>query len=338
MNVVYSSSDSYAEIAGISMLSLFETNREAGWIRVFILDNGISEQNRARLNETARAFAREIVFLPPPDLEQTLGLRVETYKWNIGTFYRLFLCSVLPQSVERLIYLDCDTIVRGSLAPLWTLDLKGCSMAAVDDTRADAYKLELGLNTSDTYTNNGVMLVDLAKWRAEGIERLFIEKLVERKGKLPFVDQGVLNAVLSRRKKVLVLPPRCNAMTFLFYFSYPELLRFRRPSSPYLTREEFEEARVNPLIVHFFPCFMAGTRPWNEKDTHPFTPEYRACKARSPWKDAPYRADERSAPRKLFTVVCNVLPRPIMLFFVSLLHAQLLPFFRKAAAWIKKKT
>ena len=49
MDIVYSSSDSYCEIAGISMLSLLEHNRNVKELNIYLIDNNISEDNKQKL-------------------------------------------------------------------------------------------------------------------------------------------------------------------------------------------------------------------------------------------------------------------------------------------------
>lgn len=44
MDIVYSSSDSYCEIAGISMLSLLEHNKKVEELNLYLIDNNISEK------------------------------------------------------------------------------------------------------------------------------------------------------------------------------------------------------------------------------------------------------------------------------------------------------
>ena len=45
---------------------------------------------------------------------------------------RLFAPKVLPESVERALYLDCDTIVCGSIEPLYETELGECLTGMVD--------------------------------------------------------------------------------------------------------------------------------------------------------------------------------------------------------------
>ena len=49
MDIVYSSSDSYCEIAGISMLSLLEHNKKVEELNLYLIDNNISEKKQDTL-------------------------------------------------------------------------------------------------------------------------------------------------------------------------------------------------------------------------------------------------------------------------------------------------
>lgn len=46
MNVVYSSSDSYSMVAGISMYSLLENNQSVDELNIFLIENGMSQENK----------------------------------------------------------------------------------------------------------------------------------------------------------------------------------------------------------------------------------------------------------------------------------------------------
>ena len=53
MNIIYSSSDAYSELAGVSITSLFENNKNIDDIEVYIIDNGISEKNKEHFHKIA---------------------------------------------------------------------------------------------------------------------------------------------------------------------------------------------------------------------------------------------------------------------------------------------
>ena len=56
MDILYSSSDSYAFLTGISILSLLENNRECDAIHIYIMDNHISDINKNKLRFLAITY------------------------------------------------------------------------------------------------------------------------------------------------------------------------------------------------------------------------------------------------------------------------------------------
>lgn len=329
MNIVYSSSDSFAPITGVSIQSLLINNADADEINIYLIDNGISEDNKSKLRQLADKHNRTLVFIDKPDLNKQVGLsiNIDIGRWNISTFFRLFLPTILPSGVERCIFLDGDTIVRHSLRELWEMDLEDKIAAAIDDCRSDRYKTELGLSTDNTYTNNGVILIDLKRWRELGVEKEFIEFMIARNGSITYVDQGVLNGVLAKKGLVKVIPTKYNVMTVFFDFNFKELIKLRHPEH-HLSEEEYNEAVNDPYIVHYTSCFYSGTRPWNEKNNHPYVGEYLEYKAMSPWKDTPQLPDNRKKLKKLMTTVCNIMPKGMMIAIISLVHSKLYPMVR----------
>lgn len=122
---LYSSSDSYAFLTGISILSLLENNKECDSICIYIMDNHISNENRNKLIEVVEKYNREITFVPMPDMKELTGQEIDTRRWNISTFGRLYMASALPDTVHKMLNIDCDTIIVDSIEPLWNTDMTG---------------------------------------------------------------------------------------------------------------------------------------------------------------------------------------------------------------------
>lgn len=331
MNIIYSSSDAYSELAGVSITSLFENNKNIDDISVYIIDNGISEKNKENFHKIANLYHRSIIFLPKIDIEKTLKVDIYTGRWNIGTFFRLYLGTILPKEIDRVLYLDCDTIVRGNLNELYNTDLGKCIVAGVDDCRSPLYRKELGLKDDSIYINNGVLLVDLEKWRKNSLEEEFSNFIKKHKGDCTYMDQAPLNSILGKRDLIYELPSKYNAQRVFFDFSYDELLNLRKPLH-HLSKEEYIEAINSPIIVHFTPVFISGTRPWQVKDNHKFRNEYLHYKSISPWKDVPLRKDDRKFCKKIMTTCCKILPRFLLIRIMSYLHAKWYPNKRNKLA------
>ena len=229
MNIVYSSSDSYAPIAGVSIMSLLHNNTDSESINIYMIDNSISAENKHRFEEMVGKYGRTIHFIPQPDLNKKAGVEIEVGRWNISTFFRLFLCTILPDDIDRCIYLDCDTVIRHSLKEFWETDLGDKVVAAVDDCRSDRYKTELNLDSNSTYTNNGVLLIDLKSWREMNVEKEFLDFIIAHNGDITYVDQGVLNGVLAKKGLVKVVHTKYDAMTVFFDFNFKDLMKVRKP-------------------------------------------------------------------------------------------------------------
>lgn len=321
MNCVYTTSNSYAEITGISILSLLHNNSDVEQINVFVIDNQISEQNKKNLVTVARMYNRNLYFLDKPRFYEKLDFEMNTGRWHISTFFRLFMSSVLPQDIHKIIYIDSDTIIRKSLYDLYQIDLEDYIVAGVDDFRSNNYKLNIGLEPTSTYINNGFLLIDLDKWKTYDIEHQFLNFINLYKGDITYMDQGVLNGVIGKMNKVKVLPPIYNSQTVFHDFTYKHLVKLRKPEI-HATEEEINLAKTDPTVVHFTSCFMSGTRPWMKKNNHPYRNEYIRYKSMSPWKDTPLLKDDRKFGKKLMTFVSNILPKFILIPIISFIHSK----------------
>ena len=69
MNVIYASDNGYAWLMGISMLSLFENNKECKEINVYLFGDKISKDNEVKLNSIADNYGRNFSLIDVNDLE-----------------------------------------------------------------------------------------------------------------------------------------------------------------------------------------------------------------------------------------------------------------------------
>ena len=113
MNVVYHSSDSFAVVTGVSITSLFENNKSADTINVWLIEHDITQENKNNLIKIANKYERKIYFIPMPDINSKWHLNLKMIKdeWLFDSYVRLFLDDILPVSVERVLYLDGDVLI-----------------------------------------------------------------------------------------------------------------------------------------------------------------------------------------------------------------------------------
>lgn len=324
MNVVYASDDKFAEIMGVSILSLFENNKDSEKIHVYVLDGNIGCENKDRLKSLACSYNRaiELEFVSIQKIKSELS-KIAPDRGSEAQFARLFISRLLPKDCERCLYLDCDTLIRHSLRSFYETDFEGNIVCGVMDCVSKWHRLKLGIGEKNVYINSGVMLVDLNAWRKNCIECKIIEIVKSFDGRIPYADQGCINLILQG--KIKKEHPRFNCTLLYSVFSFNELRMYRNPSVC-LSRSEIEEAKTEPSIVHFISLFCIG-RPWCKGAKGPFFGEWLSYKAKSPWKNEPGRLDQRSLFQKLGAAFYRYVPRKISLAFLGLLHSRVKPLF-----------
>lgn len=307
-HIVYASDDKFAEILGVSLVSLYENSKDMENIVVYVLDSGINKGNKDRLLTVCRDYKRtDIQFIPAKDISKRLEMKVATDRGSLSQYARLFVSSDLPENLGRVIYLDCDIIIKRSIRELWNLDLRGNTIGALMDAFSKYYRANIDLEENDIMFNSGVMLIDLDKWKAQKIEEKLMKFISSKNGWIQQGDQGALNAVMS--KDTYCFEPRFNSVTIFYDFTYKEMMIYRRPPSFY-TEEEICEAVEKPSLIHFTTSFKS-LRPWVKGCKHRYVDEWMKYKKLSPWEDSKLWEDNRPQWKRVVLRIYNSIPNYI---------------------------
>ncbi len=322
VHVVYASDDGFAEILGVSLRSLL-MSKGGDAVALHILSDGISPENMRRIEAVCAEFGQGAPeWIDVRKLSRALAGRVAPDRGSASQFSRLFVGSLLAPEVERCIYLDCDTLVLRPIGALWRVDLAGCTVGALAEAFSARYRANLGLPPDAELFNSGVLLIDLARWRALGAEEALLRFIASRNGSVRQGDQGALNAALPGG--VRFLEPRFNALSYFFDLDYRDMLRMRRPPRYRYSKEQVESAAREPAIVHFTTSLLS-LRPWVEGSRHPFAAEWLRVRAGTPWAGEPLRADERPGWKRRLAALPGRLPRGAGCALLGIAHAYVRP-------------
>lgn len=118
-----------------------------------------------------------------------------------SSYYRLMIPKLINQ--DRVLYLDSDIIVSGSLSDFYYSDLNGAPVGVVKDycTMQTFPFPYLDESVSRNYFNSGVLLIDCEKWRNEKIVDILLETAKEYTDQVLYGDQCILNMVLREKAK-----------------------------------------------------------------------------------------------------------------------------------------
>ena len=334
MFIVYSSSDSYAFLTGISILSLLDKNKQCEHIHIFIMDNNISNENKTKIANIVASFNRQITFVNMPNFDQIKKLNLDTGRWNISTFGRLFMAQALPDYVDKALNIDCDTIINDSLNDLWNVDLTNKVFAGVNECISGRYRRNLGKQNSDHYFNGGLVLLNLKKIRESKYEDKFLNIIMQYGDSLHYLDQDVLNMAIPENEMVEV-PLRFDVLSIYYYCNYKQVMLARRADFFY-SAAEYSDAKEKPAIVHFTTCFFDGLRPWFEKNNHPYKNLFLEYKRMSPWNDLHLLSDKRPKAKKIISFLFKHLPRYFVCWASGIIHGIVLPNIVKKEMELKQ--
>ncbi len=246
LDIVFCVNDRYLPFVTVCIKSIADRHISEN-VRIHILTDDISDRSKKRLlNEFADASDPQIIFYYVDD-SSLQGLEA----WSKYTWYRLLLPSVLPDDIDKVLYLDADTLVCDNLSDLFATDMDGYSVAGIVDPihfHEDAY-IRCGYPAVKGYLCAGVLLVNLRYWRENYMQQKMLD-WAHRYPDIKFHDQDCINTVCQDSKKYL--PLRYGVIDALFTeekLYAPDRL------------DEIEESIFNPAIVHY-----AGKAPWC-KDT-----------------------------------------------------------------------
>lgn len=263
----------FSKYVGTSMASLLENTKSPVALHL-LHDATLSEESRAKFKALAARYGMRarISFYPLETLasEQLAFLTREiagmkTSRFSPAALYRLLAANVLPREIERIIYLDADTIVHLDIAALWAEQTGANGIAAATeltvtrDLPAPQYLRDSGIVPAGKYFNSGVLLIDLAAYRKVAHEVLAGGvKLLQECPACFCYDQDILNFFFAEGSAPL--PLRCNDFV--------------------VSARRIGEAEIKPHIYHYAGKaldVMATDDAYNRLFLHYF--------ARTPWCD-----------------------------------------------------
>lgn len=189
MNILTATDDNYAPWCGVMLSSLFKHNNEED-IHVYILADNVSDDNKEKFKKLHPGIT--IIDLEDASFKSWVpSLELGEYL-SRTTWARLALSDVLPSNVHKILHIDADTIILGSLRELYETDLTGMAAAAVDEYRDARY-----IGIDGLYFNAGVILFNVDYFRENRIKEKCIEFVKSNASIIRFHDQDVLNKVLE---------------------------------------------------------------------------------------------------------------------------------------------
>ena len=259
--VSYATDNKYIYPTIVSITSLAINAASNTFYNIYILHPPDFQENSKKfLNTVMDKYPDKcsIIYFNMGNKYKGLGLN---FRITTPTYYRLSLHELLPD-VNRIIYLDGDTMIFEDLTPLNELDMKGNIIMGFLDSVPDAIK-SFGFE-KPTVVCSGVLLMDLDGLRKFGYTKKINEFIDRNRYKLTQQDQTIVNVLFQ--DKLAPLPPKYG---FWAFATKENAIAHNNKQWPHLKYDEKEllEAFEHPGIVHFIwpkPFWRKPTRFYKE--------------------------------------------------------------------------
>ena len=166
-------------------------------------------------------------------------------------YYRLSLSDLLP-NIDKIIYLDGDTLIFCDLKLMYDINMKNYYYKGFLDINKDPFHPKNTL-----YLCSGVLLINLEELRKDDMVNKmhkFMKDNEKRLKKIMFHDQAIINAVCY--KKMGILPANFGVFNFKNIKHLKKFYKKYRYKYKY-SISKLKSAFRNPLILHF-----TVNKPW----------------------------------------------------------------------------
>lgn len=293
IHVAFGCDARYVQPLAVALRSVIQSAREPRHLHFWVVSASLDHVKVQSAATLAQAVGSRFTLLQMTDFAHLLETVPSRGHISTAAYYRLLLPEVMPPSVTKLIYLDCDIVVRHPIEELWATSLNGFAIAAVMKPRALEYA-DVGLAAETDYFNSGVMVLDLPVWRAAGIRQAAFDFAMHHPGRVHGHDQPALNHVLAGRWQRL--DPRWNQQ-FKFFVHTAGYL--------HMTSADLHRLRTAPFIIHY----TTGAKPWHAGNDHPLREEYFKVLNQTPY--AGWRPARGTVVERIRFSLRRCVPHPV---------------------------
>lgn len=247
INILVTLDENYIPYLNVMLTSLISNNPDC-YFDVYLLHSSIYERDTVETSKLLGTSGKLIMVKA-----KNIGLdnAPTTSRYPQEIYYRIFAAKYLPMHLDRVLYLDPDIIVNGSVKELYRLPMEEYYFAAASHTgtiMTTINSIRLDMDDNSPYINSGVMLMNLNLLRKEqnfdDVFR-FIEK---RKNFLILPDQDIISSLYG--SKIYALDT----------FRYNMTERLYKLHSPFEKNLDLNWVRKNSVIIHY----CGKNKPWKD--------------------------------------------------------------------------
>jgi lipopolysaccharide biosynthesis glycosyltransferase len=266
VHVCLSFDDNYAPHADVTITSLLSNTNPNQSVHFHILcDDKLSDSNRSLISSNRGSNVNFSFYNVDTNLFSCLPLNRNYI--SVNTYYRLVIHNVLKH-INKVIYIDSDTIVCSNIVELWQEDIEDYAVGGCLDEGGLLQSRRLLLGDTHNYFNAGITVFNIKKINEDypDVLKNYMENYYIYNDRIVLQDQDILNLTFKDKSKII--PLRWNVNSRIFTFN--ELDR------KYNKKDELD-AIQQCGIIHYTDV----KKPWKKNCNHPLKDLYWTFRKKS---------------------------------------------------------
>ncbi|MCD2502364.1 glycosyltransferase family 8 protein [Clostridium sp. NSJ-145] len=244
MNILLAINSKYLLPAKVLITSIFENNDVN--INIYLLHSSLNEVEIKELRKVVEGkYNGKLIDILINEKDfKDFPL---SHHFTIETYYRFLAQSILPEEVDRILWLDADMIVKKSISDFYNQDFEGKYVVVCQSINKNPMEIlqRLELDSTSKYFNAGTILFNLKDIRKNIKPSIYFEYIRDNKDKIKWLDQDVLNVIFNTSSK------------------YDDNERYNKQifSEHKFNAEQLEYIENNTAIIHY----IGAIKPWHYK-------------------------------------------------------------------------
>lgn len=291
INICFSCSNTYVQHLSVTIASILMNARTDDTFSFYVMDAGISEKNKAKINKLKDIKDFQITyFMMNKDDFADCPMTYYVDYITLNTYYRFKIGSLL-KNLDKVLYMDCDMVVCGDLHDVYNTDVTNVYLAAVPEVGNHEHKKRLNIEGNWYYFNAGFLLINLKKWNVNNIEEKLFDYARNPKQRITYLDQDILNEVLKYNVKYLHIKYNLQHDAISWDDSY----KFHE-------KERFDALKA-PIVIHY----TNPKKPWLISCDNKYKNEYLKYLQHTPWRNYLYiMAYQKAINYLLNNIILNI--------------------------------
>ena len=197
MNILVTLDKNYLPPLKTMLLSLF-INHPCDSFDVYLASDNLTEDDLGDVSNLCRRFhsALHLIHVKDEWFADAPTLRY----YSRAMYYRLLAAQLLPEDLDRILYLDPDMLIINSIRSLYETDLgdslyAACIHKGLMNISNPVNKIRLSTYETEGYYNSGMLLMNLARIREEVRADDIFNYVKKNRQLLLLPDQDILNGL-----------------------------------------------------------------------------------------------------------------------------------------------